>query len=150
MADELSRFAEKRGGDDELVRRILAGEGPRERAAALIAGTTLFEVDARKKLAAAGTEGIAASKDPLVQPHENSRTRGSRALRERTEELDERERQAYAKLTDVKFKLEGESTYPDATFTLRLAFGQVKGYQEDGQQIPSIQRWVERLTIKTS
>ncbi len=136
LADELSRFAEKRGGDDELVQQVLAGEGPRERAAALIAGTTLFEVDARKKLAAAGTEGIAASKDPLIQLARILEPE-YRALRERTEELDERERQAYAKLTDVKFKLEGESTYPDATFTLRLAFGQVKGYQEDGQQIPS-------------
>lgn len=55
LADELSRFMEKRGGDDELVQKVLNGKGPRERASELIAGTTLFEVDARKKLAAAGT-----------------------------------------------------------------------------------------------
>ncbi len=136
LADELARFVEKRGGDDELVQKVLAGQGPRERATALIAGTSLFSVDARKKLAASGAVGLASSKDPLIQLARTLEPE-YRALRERTEELDESERQAYAKITDVKFKLEGESTYPDATFTLRLAFGQVKGYQEDGQQIPS-------------
>ncbi len=136
LADELSRFMEKRGGDDELVQKVLAGKGPRERAAELIEGTTLFDVDARKKLAAAGLEGIASSKDPLIQLARLLEPE-YRALRERTEELDERERQAYAKITDVKFQLEGESTYPDATFTLRLAFGVVKGYKEDGTDVPA-------------
>ena len=136
LADELSRFMEKRGGDDELVQKVLNGKGPRERAAELVAGTTLFEVDARKKLAASGLDGIAASKDPLIQLARMLEPE-YRALREKTEELDERERQAYAKITDVKFQLEGESTYPDATFTLRLAFGLVKGYKEDGSDVPA-------------
>ncbi len=136
LADELSRFMEKRGGDDELVQKVLGGKGPRELAAQLVEGTTLFEVDARKKLAASGLDGIAASKDPLIQLARTLEPE-YRALRERTEELDERERQAYAKITDVKFQLEGESTYPDATFTLRLAFGLVKGYKEDGTEVPA-------------
>ncbi len=58
-----------------------------------------------------------------------------RRLRLKNEELDEVERQAYAKITEVKFSMEGESAYPDATFTLRLAFGVVKGYEEDGEKI---------------
>ena len=136
LADELSRFMEKRGGDDELVQKVLGGKGPRELAAQLVEGTTLFEVDARKKLVASGLDGIAASKDPLIQLARTLEPE-YRALRERTEELDERERQAYAKITDVKFQLEGESTYPDATFTLRLAFGLVKGYKEDGTDVPA-------------
>jgi len=136
LADELSRFMEKRGGDDELVQKVLGGRGPRELAAILVEGTTLFEVDARKKLAASGLDGIAASKDPLIQLARTLEPE-YRALRERTEELDERERQAYSKITDVKFQLEGESTYPDATFTLRLAFGLVKGYKEDGADVPA-------------
>ncbi len=136
LADELSRFIETRGGSDALVTRVLAGKGPRERAAELIAGTALFDVDARKKLAADGVAGIESSTDPLIQL---ARTLNEeyRALRELTEELDEQERQAYAKIADAKFKAEGESVYPDATFTLRLAFGVVKGYEEDGKQIPS-------------
>lgn len=135
LADELARFTEIRGGDDELVQRVMASKGPRERATELIAGTQLFKVEARQQLAQAGVAGIQASTDPLIQlalilePE-------YRALRLVNEELDERERQAYAQITEAKFAVEGDSVYPDATFTLRLAYGLVKGYQEDGQQIP--------------
>ena len=41
--------------------------------------------------------------------------------------------QAYAKLAKARFASEGTNVYPDATFTLRLAFGMVKGYTEDGR-----------------
>ena len=46
------------------------------------------------------------------------------------------QRQAYAKIAKARFAVEGTGIYPDATFTLRLAFGQVKGYEEDGKQVP--------------
>ncbi len=134
LADELARFTETRGGGDELVQRVLAGKGPRERAAELIAGTQLFSVEARKQLAAAKLKGIEESQDALIQLAKILEPE-YRALRTLTEELDERERQAYAKITEAKFQAEGESVYPDATFTLRLAFGLVKGYEEDGRMI---------------
>ncbi len=51
------------------------------------------------------------------------------------EKVEEPLRQAYAKIAQAKFAIEGTSTYPDATFTLRLAFGQVKGYEEQGKQM---------------
>jgi hypothetical protein len=44
--------------------------------------------------------------------------------------------QAYDKIEQAKFAVEGTSAYPDATFTLRLSFGPVKGYVEDGKKIP--------------
>ena len=59
-----------------------------------------------------------------------------RRLRDVSDELDELERQAYAQITEATVAVEGTSTYPDATFTLRLAFGTVKGYVEDGKPIP--------------
>ncbi|MEO8272053.1 MAG: S46 family peptidase, partial [Aureliella sp.] len=135
LADELARFTETRGGNDELVQHVLAGKGPRDRAAELISGTNLFSAEARRALAKQGQTGIADSQDALIglakilEPE-------YRALREITEELDERERQAYAKITEAKFAAEGDSVYPDATFTLRLAYGLVSGYDEDGQSIP--------------
>ena len=136
LADELARFAETRGGSDSLVQQVLAGKSPRQRASELLADTQLFDVAARKKLAAAGTSGIANSQDALIQLAKILEPE-YRALRTLTEELDEQERQAYATITEAKFSAEGESVYPDATFTLRLAYGAVKGYQEDGQDIPA-------------
>ncbi len=136
LADELARFCEIRGGSDPLVVKVLDGQGPRERAAALIQDTQLFDVEYRKQLVSSGWSGVESCQDPLIKLARLLNPE-YRALRAMQEELDEQERQAYAKIADAKFQLEGESVYPDATFTLRLAFGLVKSYQQDGQTIPS-------------
>ena len=131
LADELSRLIEFRGAEDELVLQVLAGKGPRERAAELIAGTSLVEVDARKKLVDGGSEVVSASPDAMIAL---ARTLEAeyRTVRETNEQIAERERQAYAKITEAVTSIQGTGGYPDATFTLRLAFGTVKGYDEDG------------------
>jgi hypothetical protein len=38
----------------------------------------------------------------------------------------------------AKFELYGTGIYPDATSSLRLSYGSVKGYQEDGKQVAPI------------
>ncbi|GIW99382.1 MAG: hypothetical protein KatS3mg111_2715 [Pirellulaceae bacterium] len=134
LADEIARFMELRGGDAPLVKKVLGGLSPRQRATEAIAGTQLFDVEQRRRLAAGGIEAIEQADDPLIVLARILNPE-YRELRQIDEALDEQERQAYAKIAEAKFKAEGESVYPDATFTLRLAFGVVKGYQEDGQWI---------------
>jgi hypothetical protein len=51
-------------------------------------------------------------------------------------QVEEVSRQAYRQIAAIKFALDGTKTYPDATFTLRLSFGQVKGYEEGGKKVP--------------
>src|SRR5262245_52035176 len=43
----------------------------------------------------------------------------------------------YALIARALFQDRGTSAYPDATFTLRLAFGVVKGIEADGQRVPA-------------
>ena len=43
----------------------------------------------------------------------------------------------YADIAKARFAIEGGSGYPDATFTLRLSYGTVRGYEQDGKQIPA-------------
>ena len=63
----------------------------------------------------------------------------ARALRKTYEEqIEEPMRQAYAKLADARFAIYGTDVYPDATFTLRLAFGLVKGYTDGGRAGPAV------------
>jgi peptidase S46-like protein len=50
---------------------------------------------------------------------------------------DEIKKQAYADIAKARFAVEGASSYPDATFTLRLSYGTVRGYEQDGKQIPA-------------
>ncbi len=61
----------------------------------------------------------------------------ARRVRKRYEdEVEEPERQANAQIATARFELLGSGIAPDATFTLRLAFGVVKGYAVDGADLP--------------
>ena len=135
LAASLSMLAAKRGGDDPLVKTALASKSPRTRAAELVSGSKLADVSVRKQLAAGGNAAIEASEDPMIQ-FIRAIEPEYRSVRDRHEELRESEKQAYADIREAKTALDGASGYPDATFTLRLAFGVVKGYEEDGQQVP--------------
>ncbi len=136
LADELARFMEDRGGNDPLVLEMLAGQAPRERATAIVNATKLFDVEARKSLVDAGLSAVESSDDPLVKLAQILNPE-YRRLEQINKEIGELEKQAYAKIAEAKFAIEGDSVYPDATFTLRLAFGAVKGYEEDGREIQS-------------
>jgi len=134
LADSLALFVERRGGDHPLVEKVLQGKNPRARASELIAASDLDDVAHRKQLAEGGQEAIDASTDPMIQLAK-AMVPEERRLREIHDELDEIERQAYAQIADAIFAIRGTNTYPDATFTLRLAFGRVSGYVENGRNI---------------
>ena len=136
LADQLALLVEQRGGDDPLVAEVLNGMGPRERASQLVGNTKLADIDVRKKLAQSGSAAIGESTDLMIQLARMMEPE-FRRTRDQRDELQEIERQAYAKITDIKNEVLGTGGYPDATFTLRLAFGPVKGYELDGQPVPA-------------
>jgi hypothetical protein len=136
LANSLTWLCEILGQEDKLVQKVLAGKAPQERAAELINGTKLVDVPVRRKLYDGGAEAIDACADPMVLLAKLV-DKESRAVRKIMEtKLEEPKRQAYDKIAKAKFAIEGTNTYPDATFTLRLAFGTVKGYEEEGKHIP--------------
>lgn len=135
LADSLSMLMEIAGADNAFVQRILGGKSPRQRAAELIQGTRLRDVTFRKKLADGGQRAIEACDDPMILLARRVDP-PSRAVRRRYEQqVREPLRQAYGKIAQARFAVYGADLYPDATFTLRLAFGPVKGYREDGHRV---------------
>jgi hypothetical protein len=137
LADLIGRMLESRGGDDELCQQILGGKNPADRAAELIGGTKLDDPEYRKELAKGGLEAIKNSTDPLIRLAVlvDPEVRADDLV---SDELDEMERQAYAQIAEATFATQGTSSYPDATFSLRLAFGPVLGYEEKGNKIPAM------------
>jgi len=135
LADSLTMLVETKGMDNPLVQKILAGRSPREQAARLIEGTKLRSVEVRKELAQASPQALRESQDSMIQLAllVDAPAREVRKVYE--EQIEEPMRQAYAKLADARFALYGTEVYPDATFTLRLAFGLVKGYEEAGRHV---------------
>jgi hypothetical protein len=139
LSDSLSLFASTYGMENDLVKQVLAGKSPRDRAYELICGTKLGHnnIAERKRLYEGGKAAVDASTDPMIQ-FAKLVDPAARAVRKKYEtEVDEPKRQAYSALAKARFAVEGSDTYPDATFTLRLAFGPIKGYKEAGQDVPA-------------
>lgn len=131
----LLALVEQLGGDDPIVQTALAGKSPQARAAELVAGCTFKTVDARKALVKGGAAAISASNDPLLALVKSIDAE-ARALRSRYEsEMEGVERAAYATIAKARFAAFGETVYPDATFTLRLSYGTVKGWSEGGEAV---------------
>lgn len=134
LADSLSQFAIAYGADNELVKKVLAGKSPQERAYDLVSGTKVTDLATRTKW----FEGKEAPEsDPMIALAKLV-DEPTRALRKKVEnEVDEPKRQASAVLAKARAAMEAGNTYPDATFTLRLAYGEVKGYKENGKDVPA-------------
>jgi hypothetical protein len=136
LTASLTFLAEQRGGGDSLVEKVLAGKNPANRAAELVAGTKLADPAERRKLADGGVEAIESSQDTMIRLARLVDDEARRLRKRYEEQVEEPERQAYAKLAEGRFKTYGRGIAPDATFTLRLAFGVVKGYEVDGEKLP--------------
>jgi hypothetical protein len=135
LADSLGYMVELLGADHPMVKQILNGKSPEERAAELIDGTKLKDPEYRKQIAAGGQKAIESSTDPMIVLARMIDPR-ARELRKRYEsEVTGVERASYAKIARARFETEGTKLYPDATFTLRLSYGKVAGYTENGKKI---------------
>jgi len=135
LADSLGFMVELLGANDPLVKQVLDGKTPEARANELIEGTKLKSVDYRKEVAKGGWAAIESSTDPMIVLARTIDAR-ARELRKRFEnEVTGVERANYAKIARARFDTEGTKIYPDATFTLRLSYGTVKGYMENGHHV---------------
>lgn len=151
LASYFSLLAETYGGDDPLVQEVLAGKSPKERAAELVMASALEDVDTRKELFEGGADAITSSKDPLIRLAYDLDPR-ARAVRSQMEdEWEAAQTEAYQKIGQARFAVYGDDVYPDATSSLRLTYGTVKGYNEAGKDIPAFtnvdglyERWEAR------
>lgn len=125
------------GESDPTVARVLAGRTPEDAARDLVRGSKLADVSVRKALVQGGRDAIRASDDPMIRLALDIDPE-ARAVRKIGEDQVAGVLSAqYALIARALFEEVGTSTYPDATFTLRLAFGAVKGYEEDGRRVPA-------------
>jgi hypothetical protein len=135
LAFSLEKMREWLGPDHEFVQLVLGSASPESRAKELVGGTSLIDPAARAALWDGGSAAIAASEDPLIvlardiDPY-------ARGLRTRYEdEVEAPTRAASERIAQARFAVQGTSTYPDATFTLRVTFGAVQGWLEKGAAV---------------
>jgi hypothetical protein len=118
------------------VVKVLGGKTPEELAKTIIEGSRLDDVGVRKQLYDGGKEAIDASTDPAILLMK-ALDPDARAVRKQIEEqITSVEQRAGTQIAKIMFAENGFTEPPDATGTLRLSYGVVKGYAENGQKIP--------------
>jgi len=124
------------GKDDPFVVRVLGNRTPLAAATAAVEGSQLDQVAERRKLIDGGQAAVMASTDPLIVLARDVYPL-RRQLEKRYEvEVETPTLQAGDELEKIRFGLYGTDAYPDATFSLRLSFGKVSGYDADGMLMP--------------
>jgi len=145
----LEKMREWLGPDSEYVHSILGNESPESLAASLVDGSRLDDPVVRKALWEGGTKAVRASGDPMIKLA-LAIDPAARALRKRYEdEVEAPLTRGEEMIADARFALYGSNTYPDATFTLRVTYGAVEGWQEKGQAVAPFthtRRLFERAT----
>ena len=128
----LSKLREALGPDDASVRRIFGQRSPREIATETVKGSKLTDVAVRKSLMEGGQTAIDASSDPMIALAKLVDPIARKLRKQWEDEVASVQTRALEKLGAARFAVYGSSLYPDATFTLRLSFGTVKGWNENG------------------
>jgi hypothetical protein len=135
LAFSLERMREWLGPDHPVVRRLLATESPDEVAARLIGGSTLADPQVRTQLWAGGQAAIDASNDPFIELAQSLDAEARELRKWHEEEIEAVVEVASEQIARARFQVYGTSVYPDATFTLRINFGSVQGWDESGTDV---------------
>jgi len=132
----LTKMRELLGADDPFVRLVLGRKSPEQLAAEWVAGTRLGDPAMRRALWNGDREAIAKSDDPFIKLA-LAVDPAARAIRKHYErEVESVVQKNTESIAQARFAQQGTSAYPDATFTLRLSYGEVVGWNERGKEIP--------------
>jgi hypothetical protein len=136
LTDSISEMRDALGQDNPDVQKVLQGKTPAETAKDLITNTKLEDVAVRKQLYEGGQAAIDASTDPLIVVMRSIDASARAARKQLEDKVDAVVRRDGTIVAKARFAQSGFTQPPDATFTLRLSYGTVKGYQESGKSIP--------------
>jgi len=135
LAESLSEMRDALGADNSDVQKALAGKTPEERAQEMIQGTKLDDVAVRKQLYEGGAEAVNASTDPLIVMMREVEPDAAAIHNRNEDEVQSVLHQKGGDLGRALFAQKGLGVPPDATFTLRLSYGAVKGYKLEGKDV---------------
>jgi Peptidase S46 len=145
----LERMREWLGPDDPVVREVFGKDSPDSLANRLVRESKLGDAATRMALYEGGQAAIDASQDPMIRLAA-AVDPASRALRKQFEaEVEGPTQRGEEEIAKARFAEYGTSIYPDATFTLRLSYGAMKGWNEKGEEVrpwTELSRAFERAT----
>jgi len=132
MTGALELDLAENGPNDPWVKLVMNGKSPREVATELVRGTKMADVAYRKQLVEGGAAAVAASTDSMIVLARKLDPIRRELIKWTEDNVDSVVQRAGEQLGKARFAAFGKTSYPDATFTLRLSYGQVKGYPMNG------------------
>lgn len=136
MTGALELDLKQMGPNDPFLKIVLGGKSPHEAATELIGGTKLDNPEVRKQLVDGGEAAVNASTDTLIVLERKLDPMRRDYIKWMQDNVESVEQRAGEQLGAARFAIYGKSTYPDATFTLRLSYGTVTGYPYNGTVAP--------------
>ena len=135
LAAQLTAAQRALPANDAFLRAVLAGRTPEAAAQAIISGTKLHTLEERRALLAGGTPVVTASTDPLIVLARAIDPLNREQVR-RADRLNSEITAAAERLGEAIFAAYGTALPPDATFSLRITDGIVKGFPYNGTIAP--------------
>ena len=136
IAEYFGALAKALGPDDPLVKAVLAGKSPVEAAGNYVKSSKLGDLTERRRLAA-NREAVASCDDGMIRLARLIDGPARSVRKQYEDNVDAVLTAAKSRIAQARFTLHGANEYPDATGTLRLSYGVVKGYtRKDGKRIP--------------
>jgi len=124
------------GPDDAFLKAVLDGRTPKDAANQLITGTKVADPAFRKSLVDGGQSAVDASTDPMIVMARRVDPIRREQIKWFEDNVQSVAQRAGELLGKARFAVYGKNMYPDATFTLRLSYGQVLGYPMNGTVAP--------------
>ena len=132
----LSKLRAALGADDPVVRRVLGRNSPDQAARSAVESSQLDSASIRHRMWS-DADFMETANDPMIRLAA-AVDKEARAVRSEyeTQVLTVLRSQGQV-IARARFARDGTGIYPDATFTLRLSYGQVRGWDEGDQKIPA-------------
>jgi hypothetical protein len=136
--DAVKQMIDKLGPQDPFVKVVLEfGTTPEEAVKTLLAGTKLADPNVRRQLVAGGQKAVDRCTDTFIVLARRVDPILRDMIKWQENNIESFTRPAGEKIGQALFAVYGKSLAPDATFTLRLTYGTVKGYPMNGTLAPS-------------
>ena len=136
LAWSLSKLREKLGVDNPVVQHIFGKQSPEAIANNIVSNSKLGDAAVRKQLWDGGVKAVQDSNDPAIKLAYLIDEHARKFRTEYDHNIEPVQKAAANQLAKARFAYQGTKVYPDATFSLRLSHGVIRGWEEKGKTIP--------------
>lgn len=135
LAWSLSKLREKLGVDNPVVKSILGKQSPEALANEIVSNSKLGDAAVRKQLWEGGADAVKNSDDPAIKLAFLIDEQARKFRTDYDQNIEPVQKAAANQLAKARFAYKGTEVYPDATFSLRLSHGVIRGWEENGKTI---------------